>query len=307
LISNSNPKSTQRDRVKLFLVKNPQINPYKFSFESLYRQVTSKFRVLPNFIIIGAGRAGTTALYSYLIQHPDIFSAYTEKNDPVGDLHFFEYMISNKIDWYKSHFPTQFTRSYHERKNSFITGEFTSTYMYHPDVPRRIFNLLPKIKLIVILRNPIDKAYSTYQQQFQFEEYTTSFEDTIDAEFRRMKLNKDIPLLNSSNPDFENSVAHNIIRHGIYADYLEHWLEIFTKKQMLILNSVDLKKSTKKTLHQVFNFLNIPNYDITDISPVNIGKYPPIDRSTRKRLIEFYKPHNQRLNKLLGTNFDWDI
>ena len=305
-MSSSNPQHIKRQRIRSFLVNNPQINPYKISFENLYRQVTSKFRVLPNFIIIGAGRAGTTALYSYLIQHPNVFPAYTEKNEPVGDLHFFEYMISNKVGWYKSHFPTQLTRLYHERKNSFITGEFTSTYIYHPAVPKRIFSLLPKIKLIVILRNPVDKAYSTYCQQFQSEEYTTSFEDTIDAEFRRMKLNKDVSSLNSNNPDFENSVAHNIIRHGIYADYLEHWLEIFNKKQILILNSDDLKKTTRETLHHVFNFLNISNHDIKDISEVNVGRYTPIDKSTRKRLIKFYKPHNQKLNKLLGTSFDWD-
>ena len=306
MISNSNLKSTQHDKVKLFLVKNPQINPYKFSFGNLYRQITSMFRVLPNFIIIGAGRAGTTALYSYLIQHPDIFSVYTEKNDPVGDLHFFEYMISSKIDWYKSHFPTHLTKSYHERKSSFITGEFTSTYMYHPDVPKRIFNLLPSIKLIVILRNPIDKAYSTYYQQFQFEEYTASFEETINAEFRRINLNKNFPILNSDNPDFQNFVTHNIIRHGIYADYLETWLEVFNREQILILNSDDLKKSTKETLHHVFNFLNVSNCDILNTSQMNVGKYPPINKSTRKKLIEFYKPHNQRLNKLLGKNFDWD-
>ena len=261
---------------------------------------------MPNFIIIGAGRAGTTALYSYLIQHPDIFPAYTEKHDPVGDLHFFEYMISNKVEWYKSHFPTQFTKSYHKIKKPFITGEFTSTYMYHQAVPKRIFNLLPEIKLISILRNPIDKAYSTYHQQFQFGEYTTSFEDTIDAEFKRIKLKNDYTSLNSDNPDFENSVSHNIIRHGIYVNYLEHWLKIFNRKQILILNSDDLKKSTKETLRQVFNFLNVSDYDIRDISQVNVGKYPTIDQSVREKLIEFYKPHNNKLNKLLGTNFNWD-
>ena len=207
--------------------------------------MTSRLRPLPDFIIIGVGRAGTTALYSYLIQHPLIVAASTDNNESVADLHFFEYIISNNIQWYKSHFPISFSKS-NNHKNSFITGEYTSTYMYHPHVPKRIFNLLPKIKLIVILRNPIDKAYSTYQQQFQFGEYTTSFED--------------FPELNSDNYDFENFVAQNIIRHGIYADYLETWLKIFDRKQILILNSNDLKKSTNETLHRVFKFLNISNY-----------------------------------------------
>ena len=294
-----------KQQIRLWLLENPQFNPYRFSFEKLYRKMTSRLRQLPDFIIIGAGRAGTTALYSYLIQHPLIAAASTDNNESVADLHFFEYIISNNIQWYKSHFPILFSKS-NKHKNSFITGEYTSTYMYHPDVPKRIFNLLPKIKLIVILRNPIDKAYSTYQQQFRFGEYTTSFEDAINAEFRRIDLNKDFPELNSDNPNFKNYVAQNIIRHGIYADYLETWLEIFNKEQILILNSDDLKKSTKETLRRVFNFLNVSNYDIKDTSQVNVGKYPTINKITRKKLIEFFKPHNQRLNKLLDTEFDWN-
>lgn len=294
-----------KQQIRLWFLENPQFNPYRFSFEKLYRNMTSRLRQLPDFIIIGAGRAGTTALYSYLIQHPLIVAASTDNNESVADLHFFEYIISNNIQWYKSHFPILFSKS-NNHKNSFITGEYTSTYMYHPDVPKRVFNLLPKIKLIVILRNPIDKAYSTYQQQFRFGEYTTSFEDTINAEFKRIDLNKDFPELNSNNYDFENFVAQNIIRHGVYADYLETWLKIFDRKQILILNSDDLKKSTKETLRRVFNFLNVSNYDIKDTSQVNVGKYPPINKITRKKLIEFFKPHNQRLNKLLDTEFDWN-
>ena len=294
-----------KQQIRLWFLENPQFNPYRFSFEKLYRKMTSRLRSLPDFIIIGVGRAGTTALYSYLIQHPSIVAASTDNNESVADLHFFEYMISNNIQWYKSHFPILFSKSKNQ-KNSFITGEYTSTYIYHPDVPKRIFNLLPKIKLIVILRNPIDKAYSTYQQQFRFGEYTTSFEDTINAEFRRINLNKDFPELNSNNYDFENFVAQNIIRHSIYADYLETWLKIFDRKQILILNSEDLKNSTKETLHRVFHFLIVSNYDIANTSQVNVGKYPPINKITRKKLIKFFKPHNQRLNKLLDTEFDWD-
>ena len=294
-----------KQQIRLWFLENPQFNPYRFSFEKLYRKMTSRLRSLPDFIIIGVGRAGTTALYSYLIQHPSIVAASTDNNESVADLHFFEYMISNNIQWYKSHFPILFSKS-NKHKNSFITGEYTSTYIYHPDVPKRIFNLLPKIKLIVILRNPIDKAYSTYQQQFRFGEYTTSFEDTINAEFRRIDLNKDFPELNSNNYDFENFVAQNIIRHGVYADYLETWLKIFDRKQILILNSEDLKNSTKETLHRVFHFLIVSNYDIANTSQVNVGKYPPINKITRKKLSKFFKPHNQRLNKLLDTEFDWD-
>ena len=303
MVSTIKNNSTFKEKTRLWLLDHPNLNPFNFSIKRSYRNLTSGIRTFPDFIIIGAGRAGTTALYSYLIQHPKIIPAYTTNNEDVADLHFFEYMISDNIKWYKSHFPISFSKS---QKKHFITGEFTSTYMYHPDVPKRIFNLLPRVKLIVILRNPVDKAYATYQQQFRFGEITTTFEETINAEFRRMNFNTDFPELNSKNDDFENSVAHNIIRHGIYVNYLETWFKIFDTNQILILNSYDLKNSTKETLNQIFNFLNISNYDIPDISPVNVGTYTPINKTTRQKLIDFFKPHNQRLDELLSTTHNWD-
>jgi len=286
-------------KTKLWLLSNPKFNPYKFSLKKFYRNLTSSSRVLPDFIIIGAGRAGTTALYTYLIQHPSIITASTDNDEPVADLHFFEYMISDKISWYKSHFPRK-------SKNSFVTGEFTSTYMYHKNVPERIFNLIPKIKLIVILRNPIDKAYSTYNQQSHFNEVTSSFEETIKAEFARIDLNKNHIEYTNNNPNFDNYVEYNIIRHGIYFNYLEKWLKIFPKKQIFVVDSNELENFPQQTLNKVFEFLNLSPHEIPNLAKVNVGKYSPMTESTRESLIEFYKPHNAKLNNLLGTNFDWN-
>ena len=286
-------------KTKLWLLSNPKFNPYKFSLKKFYRNLTSSSRVLPDFIIIGAGRAGTTALYTYLIQHPSIITASTDNDEPVADLHFFEYMISDKISWYKSHFPRK-------SKNSFITGEFTSTYMYHKKVPERIFNLIPKIKLIVILRNPVDKAYSTYNQQSHFNEVTSSFEETIKAEFARIDLNKNHIEYTNNNPNFDNYVEYNIIRHGIYFNYLEKWFKIFPKKQIFVVDSNELENFPQQTLNKVFEFLNLSPREIPNLAKVNVGKYSPMTESTRESLIEFYKPHNAKLNDLLGTNFDWN-
>jgi len=286
-------------KTKLWLLSNPKFNPYKFSLKKFYRNLTSSSRVLPDFIIIGAGRAGTTALYTYLIQHPSIITASTDNDEPVADLHFFEYMISDKISWYKSHFPRK-------SKNSFVTGEFTSTYMYHKKVPERIFNLIPKIKLIVILRNPIDKAYSTYNQQSHFNEVTSSFEETIKAEFARIDLIKNHIEYTNNNPNFDNYVEYNIIRHGIYFNYLEKWFKIFPKKQIFVVDSNELENFPQQTLNKVFEFLNLSPHEIPNLAKVNIGKYSPMTESTRQSLIEFYKPHNAKLNNLLGTNFDWN-
>ena len=295
-----------KKQIKFWLLNNPQFNPYKFSFGKFYRKLTSSLRTFPHFIIIGVGRAGTTALYNYLIQHPSIHSALADDEKLASDIHFFEYMESDSISWYKSHFPILLPKL-NSQKHPKITGEFTSTYFYHSDVPERIYQLLPKVKLIVILRNPIDKIYSTYYQQFRYGEVSTSFEETIDAELRRIKILEGNPDLRSQHPGFSNFVSQNILRHGIYADYFINWFELFNKKQILILNADDLKKDTENTLQQVFEFLGVENHTIENLSHISARKYPKLNDITRKKLIEFYKPHNERLNKLLQRNFEWDI
>ena len=295
-----------KKQIKFWLLNNPQFNPYEFSFRKFYRKLTSRLRTFPYFIIIGVGRAGTTALYSYLIQHPSIHPALADDEKLASDIHFFEYMESDSISWYKSHFPILLPKL-NSQKHHKITGEFTSTYFYHPDVPERIYQLVPKVKLIVILRNPIDKIYSTYYQQFRYGEVSTSFEETIDAELRRIEILEGNPDLRSQHPGFSNFVSQNILRHGIYADYFINWFELFNKKQILILNADDLKKDTENTLQQVFEFLGVENHTIENLSHISARKYPKLSDITRKKLIEFYKPHNERLNKLLQRNFEWDI
>jgi len=295
-----------KKQIKFWLLNNPQFNPYEFSFRKFYRKLTSRLRTFPHFIIIGVGRAGTTALYSYLIQHPSIHPALADDEKLASDIHFFEYMESDSISWYKSHFPILLPKL-NSQKHPKITGEFTSTYFYHSDVPERIYQLLPKVKLIVILRNPIDKIYSTYYQQFRYGEVSTSFEETIDAELRRIEILEGNPDLRSQHPGFSNFVSQNILRHGIYADYFINWFELFNKKQILILNADDLKKNTENTLQQVFEFLGVENHTIENLSHISARKYPKLSDITRKKLIEFYKPHNERLNKLLQRNFEWDI
>ena len=303
--SSISPNTNLKKQVKFWLINNPKFNPYEFSFRKSFRKITSNFRSFPHFIIIGVGRAGTTALYSYLIQHPSVYGTVSENKKTASDIHFFEYMTSTSISWYKSHFPILLS-NLDSKKNSSITGEFTSTYFYHPDVPQRIHQLLPNVKLILILRNPIDKVYSTYYQQFRYGEISTSFEETIESELRRIEIMNKNPGFHSQNPNILNFVSQNILRHGIYADYFEKWFEFFNKEQILILDGDELKSDTKNSLKNVFNFLNIEDHVIENLSQISVRKYPTMNETTRKKLIDFYKPHNDRLNKLLKRDFNWN-
>lgn len=299
--------SNIKNKIRFWLLLNPQFNPYKFSFKFFLRRITSNLRTYPDFIIIGSGRAGTTSLYSYLIQHPNIITSFSHREQKAADLHFFEYMISSSTNWYRSHFPTKISKKLLQlrTKSSVISGEFTSTYMYHPFVPKRIFDLIPNIKLIVILRNPVDKVYSAFSQQFQFKEFTSSFEDYIESELKRIKITENEPDLKTFNEDFESIAVPNILRHGIYHTYLKKWLELFSKKQIYVVDSKDLHDNTQETLDNIFKFLEIPPVNIPDTSKINVGKYSKMDTLTRRRLLDFFSPFNDKLNYLLGTKFHW--
>ena len=305
MFASTHSENNLKESLRFWLIEHPELNPYQFSFKKFFRKLTSSFRSFPHFIIIGVGRAGTTALYSYLIQHSSIYGTYTENKKNASAIHFFEYMTTTSVSWYKSHFPI-LSSKISSKNNLQVTGEFTSTYFYHPDVPKRIHELLPNIKLILILRNPIDKIYSTYYQQFRYGEISASFEETIDAEIKRIEILQNNPDFHSKNPNIKNSVPQNILRHGIYCDYLENWLKFFQKEQILILNAEDLKKNTSNILNTVFKFLEINNEKIENLAHISARKYPKMNEVTRKRLIDFYKPYNKKLNELLQTNFDWD-
>lgn len=297
-----------KSKIRIWLIEHPKFNPYRFSLKNNFHLITNNMRVLPDFIIIGSGRAGTTALYSYLIQHPQIMKCFTHNDEKVADLHFFEYMISKKIGWYRSHFPTKIFKKIKELKSGkkCITGEFTSTYMYHEHVPQRIINTIPKTKILVILRNPIDKIYSTYCQQFSFNEYLSNFEETIQSEIDRMKIFQKSPNKRIFNENIDSIVTCNILRHGIYYNYLKKWFEIFPENQIMVIDSKKLNNDTINCIKEVFNFLNIEEIEINDVSKINKGNYNRIDNKTRDELISFFKPYNKKLNKLLKTNFEWN-
>ncbi len=125
---------------------------HQHTLRKAFRASTHSLRLMPDFIIIGAMRGGTTSLYSYLTEHPSIGSAYMK------EIHFFDVFFNKGLYWYRSQFPSSVQKYYaeHVQKRSFITGEASPYYLFHPHAPKRIAKTLPQVKLIVLLRNPVN-------------------------------------------------------------------------------------------------------------------------------------------------------
>lgn len=260
--------------------------------------ITGPFRALPDFIIIGSMKSGTTSLYYNTCEHPCVIpAAYDE-------LGFFDKNYTLGINWYRSLFPTNLHKNYVKKRHSkALTGEDTPFYFWSPIAAERISDLLPNIKLLVILRNPIDRAYSEYQDVVKANPNTLLFDELIKYEIEKLQ-NQEIKITNENYQMFNEK--HSYLLKGLYVKQLQIWTKLFSLKQMFVISLEDLTKNPTQTMNQVFKFLNLPEYSIKNPQKRKMKKYPDMNSNIRKTLIEFYKSHNEQLYNLIQKNFNWD-
>src|SRR5437660_4703703 len=215
-----------------------------------YRMSTSQARLLPDFIIIGTQRGGTTSLYYYLTEHPGIARALMK------EVHFFDDNFTEGLNWYRAQFPSSLQKYYAERirKEHFITGESSPYYLFYPHAPKRISELVPQAKLIVLLRNPVDRAYSHHWLGTLEGKETLPFEEAIQREEERMAGEHEKILADEHYESFNHRFFSYLAR-GIYVDQLQHWMNFYPKEQFLILKSEDLYKDTAAVVQQALEFI----------------------------------------------------
>jgi len=267
----------------------------------IFHRVTGFIRVMPDFLIIGVSKGGTTSLYNYLIKNPCIAPALGK------EVSFFDDNFSKGVLWYKTNFPTLITK-YQIKKNHqyFLTGE-AADYLYHPLAPKRINELIPEVKMIALLRNPIDRAFSHYWQSVRKGREMESFQEVIERQLSdESAFQKDSYLFETLN-DLKINPLNAYLSAGIYVDRIKRFYDIFNKEQILIIKSEDLFVNPETTVNVVTNFLNIPKWNLTNYPKYNYYEdQPQLDSEIRQRLSEYYKPHNERLYSLLGISFDWN-
>lgn len=276
-------------------------SPAKKTLISSYRTIKGLISVKPDFIIIGAQRSGTTSLYQYLVQHPAIRSARGKEQ------HFFDDQFDRGIIWYRSRFPPIWSREINRRilQHPWITGEASPYYLFHPHAAARIRAELGNIKLIVLLRNPIDRAYSQYSLNVKKEREPLSFEDAIEKEFERLAGEKEKMLDDPTYTSFAYQ-HYSYLSRGIYVDQLRHWMSIFPRKCFLILKSEIMFQEPAAVFEKVLNFLDVPSWYLKEYETYNSTSKGIQNPATRQLLANFYRPHNQALYELLTADFEWD-
>jgi len=293
-------------------VKHQLRSTVRLSTET-YKEVTSPLRLLPDFLIIGAQRCGTTSLYYYLMEHPQIVPGTAK------ELHFFDERYAKGMRWYRAQFPTTVQKYYaeHIRKRDFITGEATPAYLLHPYAAERISKVLPDVKLIVLLRNPVDRAYSQHWLMTRVNGETLSFEEALEREQAVINSERE-KILADGNRSSQTFRSFSYLTRGMYVDQLQNWMNYYPKERFLILKSEDMYKNPTDAIKQTLEFLGLPGQNITTnkeykqyrlaqkVGYQNNERPPKMKPETRQYLLDFFKPYNARLQEFSGRDFGWN-
>lgn len=255
---------------------------------------TGPARMLPDYLIIGTQRGGTTSLYEHLVRHPRIPRALTK------EVRFFDVGFDRGLTWYRSHFPTQMYKWARERLGqNIVVGEATPDYMFDPRVPARVARVVPDVKLLVLLRDPVDRAYSHYWHQVSRGFEQLPFDEAVQREMHRArKYGEDPP------GSFERH-HHSYLARGIYADQLNSWMDVFPRDRFFIEASENLFKDPASVVSTLFHFLGLPDYQHGAFPVLNANSSGRMQASTHDDLVAYFTPHNERLYEILGRDLGW--
>jgi len=247
-------------------------------------------RALPDAVILGAMKSGTSSLHNYLVQHPGVVEPLRK------EVHYFDMNFDRGEAWYRAHFG--------RAGESGLNLDSSPYYLFHPAVPQRLAALLPEARLIVLLRDPVRRAYSHYWHERDKGRETLSFEDAVAAEAERLGDSQQ----RLADGTLERSPEHqhfSYLARGRYAEQLERWFAVVPRERFLVLRFEDLARDPLGVLNHALDFLGLPGAAAVSLEARNTRRYPPMAEATAARLREHFEPHNRRLEALLGRPLGW--
>jgi hypothetical protein len=251
------------------------------------RRLSPAPRALPDFLLIGAQRAGTTSLYAQLIRHPRVLPSLRK------EVQYFTLHHARGEAWYRAHFPTR--RALAARRA--VCGEATPYYLFHPLAPERAHRLLPEARLLVVLREPVARAWSHYQHSRARGRETLAFGAALEREAERLAAE-------TGQPGFAHQHFSYFAR-GVYAEQLRRWLALYPRERLLVLRFDELEVEPDACVDRAVAFLGLPPVQLPPFPARNRREYPPLDAALRADLVRRYAPHNRDLQDLLGLPLGW--
>lgn len=264
------------------------------------RRMAGVPRAMPGFILIGAQKSGTSSMFAYLKQHPQIVRPIFK------ELYYFDRHYHRGLNWYGCNFPA---RAAIERRNDrhgrpHLTFEATATYIFDADVPKRIASDIETRKFIVLLRNPVDRAISAYWHARRMGRETRSLDEALKIDLERCGAELAFEAGRGPEP-MGPPPRPSYVRRGIYHEAVARWQQEFAPEQLLVVQSEAMFADPAAVMKRVFAFLGVPHAERIDWEPQNVGRYDGTDPEAREMLQSFYSPHNERLNAMTANAVHW--
>lgn len=260
---------------------------------------TSQYRVLPDFILIGGQRCGTTSLFRALMQHEDVVRPTFHKGVNYFDTNYFR-----GSDWYAGHFPLRSVANYRSRHLPPRVFEASGYYMFHPLALRRLSEDMPGVKLVAMLRDPVERAYSAWKHEsargFEWEDFETALrleDERLMGEVDRIHLD----------PTYESFCHrhHSYRGRGEYADLLDSALTYFPRAQLHIMYSEDLFERPEETFGALSAFLELAPQREIAFDRYNARPRQPMGERARHNLTEHFECRTGRLTEIVGAPPPW--
>ncbi len=261
--------------------------------------MTAGLRLAPSFILIGAQRCGTTSLFRALADHPQAAPPTFRKG-----VNYFDLNYDRGTRWYLGHFPLASVARHKAAKYGEPAAfEASGYYLYHPFALERLGGDLPTVKLVAMLRDPVERAFSAYKHEHARGFERESFEKALALEDDRLVGEIDRMHADPGYESFEH--RHHSYRHrGHYAEQLERAFEFFGRKQVHIIDSEAFFERSAEEYQGLLAFLGLRPFEPA-LGKHNPRPSAPMPASTRRMLEDYYAPHDERLTKLLDRPLRW--
>ncbi len=264
------------------------------------RMPFSGLTLRPSFFLVGGMKCGTTSLFNNIALHPNIIAPISK------EIRYFDFFYHRQQEWYSAHFPLRFTQRLKQLVvDNLLTGEASPSYLFDPHTPARIKDYNERAKIIVMLRNPVDRAFSHYNHTARYKNEAISFEEAVDTEDSRIGHEMKRHL---EEPGFIglNRIRHSYLARGRYLEQLLPWFETFGKENILVLKSEDYFEDTSSVFTKVLAFLQLPEWQRESFAKLNAARYNPLDEDIKNKLYDYFEPYNNQLYKYMGYSFDWE-
>ena len=242
---------------------------------------------LPNALVIGASKGGTTSVYRWLARHPQVCASR------VKEVRYFNGHYEKGPRWYAAQFAP--------KPGQRVLMEASPSYLWDPGVPERVRSLLGTPKLVVLLREPVDRAWSQYWMRVRRSGETASFPEVIRREAEAFGLAGQMPLHGSV--DGLRYGRNSYLGKGLYGPQIERWLSLFPRECFHFIRSEDLFHAPARAMSELLQFLELPSAAMDDFGAHNAGRYPPLDPALRRELTVHFAESNARVEQLTGISW----